>query len=144
MAVSNKLAFLQYMVTCLNQHRASMTERSNAHAVYTWRYTLTGLKLNNNLTQYSRLTIFGSVTKTLSRNYTKRKVFPKCTFCEKLRFIHFAQRTSVKSNKSSYLVKLTYSENFTLSVVPAQCLDDVAKKLLAQSTGCSCYPTLRH
>jgi len=42
---------------------------------------------------------FGSATKTLSRNYTKRNVFRLCLFGEKLRFIHFAPRTSVKSNK---------------------------------------------
>jgi len=44
--------------------------------------------------------LFGNVTKALSRNYTKRNVFRLCLFCEKLRFIHFVQRTSVKSNKS--------------------------------------------
>jgi len=69
-------------------------------SVYTWR-TLTGVKLNNNRTQYSRTAIFfGIITKALRRNYTKRKVFRFCLFCGKLRFNHFAQRTSVKSNKS--------------------------------------------
>jgi len=63
--------------------------------VYTWR-TLTGVKLNNNRTQYSRPEIFWHVTKALSRKYTKREVFRLCLFCEKLRFIYFAQRTSVK------------------------------------------------
>jgi len=56
-------------------------------SVYTW-HTLTGVKLNNNRTQYSRPPIFGSITKTLNRNYTKRKVFRLYLFCEKLRFIH--------------------------------------------------------
>jgi len=31
----------------------------------------------------------------------------------------------------------------TLSIVPAQCLGYAAKKLLASSTGLSCYSTLR-
>jgi len=35
---------------------------------------------------------FGSVTKTLSRNYTKRKVFRLCLFYELLRFIRFYAR----------------------------------------------------
>jgi len=52
------------------------------------RRTLTGVKLNNNWTQFSRPEIFGSVIKILSRNYTKRKVFRLCLFCEKLRFIN--------------------------------------------------------
>jgi len=42
--------------------------------VYTWR-SLTGVKLNNNRTQYTRTSIFDSATKTLSLNYTKCKVF---------------------------------------------------------------------
>jgi len=67
--------------------------------VYTWR-TLTGVKLNK--TEPSTLVqqFFGSVTKALSRKYSKRTVFRLCLFCEKLRFIYFAQRTSIKSNKS--------------------------------------------
>jgi len=56
--------------------------------VYTWR-TLTGVKLNNNRTQYSSPEFFGSVTKSLILNYTKRKVFKLCLFCEKLQFIFF-------------------------------------------------------
>jgi len=43
---------------------------------------------------------FGSVTKILNCNYTKCKIFRLCLFCEKLRLIQFAQRTSVKTNKS--------------------------------------------
>jgi len=58
----------------------------------------TSVKLNNNRIQYSRPEIFWQCNKTLCLN--KREVFRLCLFCEKLRFIHFAQRTSVKSNKS--------------------------------------------
>jgi len=36
----------------------------------------------------------------LSLNYTKRKEFSLCAFYKKLSFIHFAQRTSVKSDES--------------------------------------------
>jgi len=47
--------------------------------IYTWR-TLTGVKLNNNWTHYSRPAMFGSVTKALSRNYTNRNLFRLCFF----------------------------------------------------------------
>jgi len=47
--------------------------------IYTWR-TFTGIKLNNNWTQYSRPGIFRSATKALSRNYTKRKDFRWCLY----------------------------------------------------------------
>jgi len=41
--------------------------RPDLHLAYTHR-----VKLNNNRTQYSRQQFFGSITKALSRNYTKR------------------------------------------------------------------------
>jgi len=63
-------------------------------------HTLTGVKLKNNQTQYPSPEIFWQCTKALIWNYTKRKVFRLCLFCEKSQFIHFAQHTSVKSNKS--------------------------------------------
>jgi len=51
--------------------------------VYTWR-TLTGVKLNKTEPSTLGQQFFGSVTKTLSQNYTMRKVFRLCLFCEKL------------------------------------------------------------
>jgi len=59
--------------------------------IYSW-HTLTGEKLNK--TELSTLgqKFFCSVIKAQSRNYTKHKVFRLCLFCEKLRFIYFAQR----------------------------------------------------
>jgi len=43
---------------------------------------------------------FGSVTNTMSLNYTKRKVFRLCLFFEILQFIRFYARTLSKMNKS--------------------------------------------
>jgi len=54
--------------------------------------TFTGVKLNKNRTQYSRLAIFGSLSKALS--YTRRKVFGISEFYEKMGFIHFTQQTA--------------------------------------------------
>jgi len=76
---------------------------SSIRPVYTWR-TLTGVKLKTTEPSILAQQFFGSVTNTLNRNYTKRKVFRLCLFYE--------------------------SENFTLSVVPAQCLGYAAEKLL--------------
>jgi len=69
--------------------------------------TLTGIKLNNNRTQYSIVQkFFGSMSKTLVRNYTKRKVFRLCLILWELTIYSFCS-------------------------VPAQCLGYTAKKLLA-------------
>jgi len=78
----------------LNQHRAATVEILKLEMLKTWR-TLIGVKLNNNRTQYSSSEIFWQCIQD-----TKRKIFSLCLFCEKLRFNHFAQRKSVKSNKS--------------------------------------------
>jgi len=72
-------------------------------------YTLTGVKLNNNRTQYSiGQQFFGSVTKALSRNYIKRKVFRLCLFFEMLRFIRFFTRTLSKMNKTLFFLFNTF------------------------------------
>jgi len=72
--------------------------------VYTWR-TLTGVKLNNNFTQYSSPEMFWQCNQGTEPELHKRKIFRLRLFCEKLRFNHFAQRTIVKSNISQYLKK---------------------------------------
>jgi len=66
--------------------------------VCTWR-TLTGVKLNTTETSTLGQQFFDSVTKVLSRNYTKRKVFRLYLFSEILRFIRFYARTLSKMNK---------------------------------------------
>jgi len=71
----------------------------NKGLVYTWR---TFTCENGIATEPNTLCqkLFGSVTKTLSQNYTKRKVIRLRLFSEILRFLRFYARTLSKMNKS--------------------------------------------
>jgi len=71
--------------------------RPDLHLTYTHRRKV---EQQLNPVLYLVQKFFGSVTKALSRNYTKRKVFRLCLFCEKLRFIRFYARTLSKMIKS--------------------------------------------
>jgi len=73
-------------------HLRGDTIRPNLHLAYSIHLRKVESQLNPAILgqQY-----FASVTKVLSRNFTRRKFFRLCQFCEILRFINFAQRTGI-------------------------------------------------